>query len=315
MSDAPEVPPRSTIILDAYLEGLEYDRGLSQATIEAYRRDLEQLNVFLGLKNPVGRFSFLDADREALAGYLRFLNEQGKSPRTVTRVLSSIRGLFSYTVREGIRVDDPSRDLQGPKLPRPLPKVLSEKEIEALLASPDVSKPLGLRDRAMIELLYSTGIRVSEIVELGLSQLRGVGSRKIEHKEIDFLLIYGKGSKDRVVPVGQAAVDWLNPYLERARPKLLRGRHETIFVNRFGARLTRQGLWKILRGYARKVGMPTVSPHVLRHSFATHLLEHGADLRAVQMMLGHADISTTEIYTHIHEARLKSLYDDFHPRS
>jgi integrase/recombinase XerD len=189
---------------------------------------------------------------------------------------------------------------------RKLPRVLSETEVETLLAIPDPEQPLGLRDKAMLELLYATGMRVSELVELEVGQLR------FEH---GFILVRGKGDKERVIPVGEEAEAWLRRYLQQIRPMLSRGRHERVFVNRFGKPLSRQGFWKKLRDYCRQGGVEEISPHVLRHSFATHLLEHGADLRAVQMMLGHADISTTQIYTHIHAQRLRSLYDRFHPRS
>jgi integrase/recombinase XerD len=184
--------------------------------------------------------------------------------------------------------------------------VLSEAEVEALLAAPDVSTPLGLRDRAMLELIYATGLRVSELVGLQLPQLR---------LDAGFLVAFGKGSKERIVPVGEQAGHWVRRWLRDARPGLVEGRHQAVFVNFAGEPMTRMGFWKILKGHGLKVGIRTLSPHVLRHSFATHLLEHGADLRAVQAMLGHADISTTQIYTHIHQERLKTLYDRFHPRS
>jgi integrase/recombinase XerD len=184
--------------------------------------------------------------------------------------------------------------------------VLTETEVETLLAAPDPTQPLGLRDRAMLELLYATGLRVSELVELDLAQLR---------LDVGFLVAYGKGSKERVVPVGEQAEGWLRRYLAEVRPRLARGRHERVFVNHRGGGLSRQGMWKILRGYGAAAGIRRLTPHVLRHSFATHLLEHGADLRAVQLMLGHADISTTQIYTHVHAQRLRSLYDQHHPRA
>ncbi|HSG40155.1 MAG TPA: tyrosine recombinase, partial [Thermoanaerobaculia bacterium] len=219
-------------------------------------------------------------------------------------------------VQMGERKDNPSVNLLPPKLYKPLPKVLSEEEVEALLAAPDVSTPLGLRDRAMIELLYATGLRVSELVGLQLSHLRGIGQQEGHVRDLDFLAFYGKGNKERFVPVGEEAAAWTQRYLREVRPKLLEGRHETVFLNKSGEPLSRVGFWMILKKYGRKIALKAdISPHVLRHSFATHLLEHGADLRAVQSMLGHSDISTTQIYTHIHQTRLKSLYDRFHPRS
>jgi integrase/recombinase XerD len=289
-------------LLDAYLDSLELERGLSRNTIASYRRDLERLVSWLGEE----RVSLLEAQPEHLAAHQRSLRSQGLSPRSTARALASIRGLCRYLVETGARADNPAVHLTPPKLWRRLPKVLRESEVEALLAAPDVSKPLGVRDRTMIELLYATGVRVSELTGLDLGQLR---------LDLGFLLVFGKGSKERVVPVGEAAEEWLARYLGEVRAELARGRHEAVFVNARGGRLTRQGFWKILRAHGRAAGIAELSPHVLRHSFATHLLEHGADLRAVQAMLGHSDISTTQIYTHIHQQRLRQLYDRFHPRS
>ncbi|HEX2096053.1 MAG TPA: tyrosine recombinase, partial [Solirubrobacterales bacterium] len=246
---------------------------------------------------------------------LRALRRQGLAPRSVRRALSSIRGFYAHLVALGERGDDPAVNLLPPRLLAQLPKVLTEREVEALLAAPDLTQPRGLRDRAMIEILYASGLRVSELVGLKLGHLQGLAADRDGRRAIDFLLIPGKGAKERIVPIGEQAIGWLERYLRDVRPELLRGRHEVVFVNRFGDPMTRQGFWKVLRGYARAAGVRDVSPHVLRHSFATHLLEHGADLRAVQMMLGHADVSTTQIYTHIHSQRLKSLYDRHHPRA
>jgi integrase/recombinase XerD len=279
------------------------ERGLSQHTIAAYRRDLVRLGLELEkAKGP----DLLDADTARLAAHLRSLRRQGLSPRSTTRALASIRGFYRHLVELGERSDHPAANLLPPKIFKTLPKVLSEEDIQNLLAAPDTTTPLGLRDRAMIELLYATGLRASELTGLRLPQLR---------LEVGFLVAHGKGDKERVVPVGEEAEAWVGRYLLEIRPGLLRGRHDKVFVNRLGGPLSRQGFWKILRGYGQALGLRDVSPHVLRHSFATHLLEHGADLRAVQMMLGHADISTTQIYTHVHQERLRSLYDRFHPRS
>lgn len=277
----------------------------------AYRRDLERLGRELAERGE----DLLSADAAALAGHLRALRRQGLAPRSVRRALSSIRGFYAHLVAEGERGDDPAVNLLPPRLLSTLPKVLGEREVEALLAAPDVGQPRGLRDRAMIELLYASGLRVSELVGLKLGHLQGIAANRAGRREIDFLLVPGKGAKERIVPVGEQAVGWLERYLAEVRPSLVRGRHEVVFVNRLGDPMTRQGFWKILGGHAREIGLRDVSPHVLRHSFATHLLEHGADLRVVQMMLGHADISTTQIYTHIHQHRLKSLYDRHHPRA
>jgi len=311
--------------LRTYLDALSAERGLSRHTVAAYRADLERLGEGLARARTgaAGRQDLLSADAAALAAHLRELRRQGLAPRSISRALSALRGFYAHAVATGERADDPSLHLAPPRLWRPLPKVLSQGEVEALLAAPDLATPLGVRDRAMIELLYATGLRVSELVGLALPQLRGVSAAtpsaaaRAALTEIDFLVIFGKGSKERVVPVGEEAAAWLLRYLREVRPRLAAGeRHLTVFVNRSGAGMTRQGFWKILRGYAVAAGLGTApSPHVLRHSFATHLLEHGADLRSVQMMLGHADISTTQIYTHIHQQRLKSLYERFHPRA
>lgn len=309
-SDAEPAPPWRRVIR-RWLDTLAVERGLSHNTVEAYRRDLERLAEDLADHG----VELEAATAPELSAHLRRLRRRGLAPRTVRRALSSLRSFYAHLVTEGDRADDPAVNLLPPRLLQRLPKVLSEEKVEALLAAPDVGEPLGLRDRAMIELLYATGLRVSELVGLELAQLQGVGRNREGRREIDFLLIPGKGGKERVVPVGEQAVGWLERYLAEVRPALAQGRHEVVFVNRRGGGLTRQGFWKILKGYARELGLEGVSPHVLRHSFATHLLEHGADLRAVQMMLGHSDISTTEIYTHIHQARLKSLYEEFHPRA
>jgi integrase/recombinase XerD len=295
-------------VLKRYLEGLAVERGLAQNSIDAYRRDLERLARALDRPkaNPeaVG-LDLLSADAAAIAGHLRELRRQGLNPRSISRALSAIRGFYENLVESGERADNPAVNLLPPKLSRTLPKVLSEPQVESLLNAPDLSTPLGLRDRAMLELLYATGLRVSELVGLTLSQLR---------LDVGFLIAFGKGSKERVVQVGEQAEAWLHRYLKEVRPGLAH-RHETVFVNYSGEPMSRVGFWKNLAAYGVKTGVRDLSPHVLRHSFATHLLEHGADLRSVQMMLGHADISTTQIYTHIHQERLKSLYDRFHPRS
>ena len=289
-------------LLDAYLDALALERGLAKNTIEAYRRDLTQLASWLDRRGA----SLLAAKPEELADHLRERRKEGLAPRSSARALASIRGFFRHLVETGERPDNPAVNLTPPKLFRRLPKVLTERQVEDLIAVPDVSTTLGLRDRAMIELLYATGVRVSELTGLELSQLR---------LDVGFVLVFGKGSKERVVPVGETAEIWLQRYLAEVRPRLARGRHEGVFVNARGGRLTRQGFWKILSAHGRQAGVRELSPHVLRHSFATHLLEHGADLRAVQAMLGHSDISTTQIYTHIHQRRLRQLYDKFHPRS
>jgi integrase/recombinase XerD len=289
--------------LDRWLDALAVERGLAANSVAAYRRDLLRLEGDLGKRLAVDP---LVADTAALAAHVRWLRRAGLSPRSIRRALSACRGFYTHLVEEGERTDNPAETLSPPKRLQELPRVLSEADVEALLAAPDPGAPLGLRDKAMLELLYATGLRVSELVGLTLGQLR---------LDQGFLVALGKGSKERIVPVGEAAEGWVQGFLSQGRPQLARGRHQQVFLNHRGAPLTRQGFWKILQGHARRAGVRQVSPHVLRHSFATHLLEHGADLRAVQMMLGHADIATTQIYTHIHQARLRTLYDRFHPRA
>lgn len=291
--------------LDRWLDSLAVERGLSKNTLDAYRRDLERLADDLA-EHKAGAPS--TADRKTLAAHLRRLRQRGLSPRTIHRGLSSLRSFYAFLVAEGTRKDDPSIHLEAPRLAQPLPKVLSEDQVERILAAPDVSEVLGLRNKAMFEVLYATGLRVSELVGLTLHQLR---------LDQGFLLAFGKGSKERLVPVGETAELWARRWLEKGRPGLAEGRHDRVFVNHRGRPLSRRGFWGILRNAAVEAGVDPeqVSPHVLRHSFATHLLEHGADLRAVQMMLGHADVSTTQIYTHIHKARLQGIYDRYHPRS
>lgn len=302
---APKPPvPLWRRALDRYLESLTVERGLSENTVAGYRNDLSRLGEALAKKGGRDLLAALSAD---LSAHMRDLQRQGLSPRSSARALSALRGFYDHLVTTGERKDNPAVNLLPPKLYKPLPKVLSEDEVEALLAAPDVHTPLGLRDRAMLELLYATGLRVSELVGLTLPQLR---------LDVGFLVAFGKGSKERVVPVGEQAEHWVKRYLQDVRPELAKGRHPTVFVNYSGEPMSRVGFWGVIKKYGLQAGIRSaISPHVLRHSFATHLLEHGADLRAVQTMLGHTDISTTQIYTHIHQQRLKSLYDRYHPRS
>ena len=301
----PKEPTKDQIgrrLVGAYLDALEVERGLSPNTVDAYGSDLGRLMKFLEAQ----RVTVLAATSQHLSHHVRELRRNGLANRSIARNLVAIRRFFAFLHGIKERDDDPAVNLQPPKLGQYLPTVLSEEQVESLLGAPDLANPLGRRDRAMMELLYATGLRVSELVGLEMTQLR---------LDSGFLIAYGKGSKERVVPVGESAEEWLDDYLGMVRPQLLREAHDTVFVNARGSALTRQGFWKNLRKHGLSVGIEGLSPHVLRHSFATHLLEHGADLRSVQMMLGHADVSTTQIYTHIHQHRLKGLYDDFHPRA
>jgi integrase/recombinase XerD len=291
--------------VDAYLSHLAVERRLSANTVESYGRDLSQLSAAAAaLERPVEML-----DRRALEQFVRQLMGEGRSPRSVARAVACFRGFYRYLVVSGHRQDNPASDVQAPRAWKTLPKFLSMDEVDRLIGTPDTQEPRGLRDRALIELLYATGLRVSEMVSLRQQDL---------NLESGYLTCTGKGRKQRLVPIGDEASAWLTRYIQEGRPALLKRRSSSrLFVNaRGGSSLTRVGLWKILKEHGKRAGLSrTLSPHVLRHSFATHLLERGADLRAIQMMLGHSDLSTTQIYTHILDARLRSVYDKFHPRN
>lgn len=286
-----------------YLAHLALERNLSPRTRDAYGRDLRQFAAWLEAEKLA-----LDAvDRPAVRGYLGSRRDAGLSARSAARALSTIRSFYRFLVRTGALTQDPTADLKSPSLWRTVPHALSSEEIEALLAAPDIDHNLGLRDRAMLETLYATGLRVSELVSLTVDRVR---------LDPGFVRVIGKGRKERLVPLGGAAAEWIERYQLRARPELDRHRARELFLNHRGQPMTRQGFWKILRRYGRLAGIRSqLSPHVLRHSFATHLVENGADLRAVQMMLGHASIATTEIYTHVSRARARRVYDRSHPRA
>ncbi len=288
---------------ERYLEHLAVERGLSRNTLDAYARDLAMLAASLG-----GRIEAHRASTDDLLRCLRRQRAEGRSSRSIARWLVAVRGFFAFAVAEGAIGSNPAENLEAPRAWRSLPRVLTFTEVEALLASPDCGTPRGARDAAMLEVLYATGLRVSELVSLKLNDL---------HLDAGYLRCLGKGSKERIVPLGGEAQAAVHRYLAEARPKLLGGRRsDGLFVSSRGACMTRQAFWKNLKVYGAKAGIgKTFSPHTLRHSFATHLLENGADLRAVQVMLGHADISTTQIYTHVNRERLRRLYEDFHPRA
>ncbi len=292
-------------LLDAYLTHLRVERRLADHTLESYSRDLQRLGAFAAdLKKPLPGL-----DRHDLERFVDGLMNEGLSPRSVARMVAAVRGFFRFGVLTQQLSTNPSDDLQAPRAWPGLPKFLGLEEVELLIRQPDVSTPRGLRDRALIEVLYATGLRVSELIRLRASDL---------NLEAGYLSTMGKGNKQRIVPIGEQASEWLLRYIREARPALIGKRSSPwLFVNaKRGTSLTRVGFWKILKRYGQQAGLPrTLSPHVLRHSFATHLLEHGADLRSIQMMLGHADLSTTQIYTHVLEARLRSVYDRFHPRA
>lgn len=287
-----------------YLEALRTERGASPNTVSAYRRDLSGFTRFLGRRRlEIGR-----AGAEQVARYLLALHQQGLGPRSVARHLSALRGLYRFLVREGSIGLDPTEHLEAPRPPRRLPRTLSPKEAAALVESPPTDDPLGVRDRALLELLYATGMRASECLALRIEDVNLTAG---------YAVCTGKGDRQRLVPVGAQALHWVRAYLKTARPALARRTDPgTLFVNRAGRPLSRQGLWGIIKKAARRAGVrAAVSPHTLRHSFASHLLERGADLRSIQAMLGHADISTTQIYTHLPATVVLDMYRRFHPRA
>ena len=290
-------------ILESFLDALWIERGLTTATLSAYRSDLTALGVWLRAR---GR-TLVSAGREDLLAYLAERVGQGMKARSSARLLSSVRRLYRYLLLTGGVDVDPSYGIESPKLGRPLPKSLTEIEVEALFAAPDTGRPLGVRDRAMLELMYASGLRVSELVALALPRIN-LGQGVVR--------VLGKGGKERLVPLGEEALAWVERYLHEARPTLLGGRtHEALFVTQRGEGMTRQAFWYLIKRYAAAAGIRVpLSPHTLRHAFATHLLNHGADLRVLQLLLGHSDLSTTQIYTHVARERLKSLHARHHPR-
>ncbi|MES9853442.1 MAG: site-specific tyrosine recombinase XerD [Candidatus Thiodiazotropha sp. LLP2] len=290
--------------IESFADAVWMERGLSQNTLSAYQSDLRKIATWL--HDQKGR-SLLNAQREDLQNYLATLSKQGVKPRSSARMLSCLRQFYQYCLREGSLEIDPSVQISAPKLGRPLPKSLSEAEVESLLAAPQLEDPEGMRDRTMFEVLYATGLRVSELVELRPEQVsltQGV------------VRVIGKGGKERLVPLGDEAQGWLERFLSGARSALLGARVcSHLFPTRRGQGMTRQAFWYRIKKHAMTAGInQTVSPHTLRHAFATHLLNHGADLRVVQLLLGHSDLSTTQIYTHVARERLKSLHAKHHPR-
>ena len=292
--------------VDAYLAHLTVERRLAANSIASYSRDLILLREFAaGSSTPLERLT-----RQRLEEFVRQLMSEGRSPRSVARAIACYRGFYRFLVIEKRIEVSPADDLRAPRAWKSLPRHLSVEEVDRLLAQPDVTNARGLRDRALIELLYATGLRVSELISLRAGDI---------DLKASYLTCTGKGGKQRIVPLGDEAATWVSRYLRDARPVLV-GRRSSprLFVNARGGGpgLTRVGFWKILKGYGRRAGVrATLSPHTLRHSFATHLLERGADLRAIQMMLGHADLSTTQIYTHVLQQRMRAVYDRFHPRT
>ena len=290
-------------LLRQFIDSLWLERGLSPHTRNAYLTDLRGFALWLASRGS----SLRQAGREAILDHLGWRLQQGYQARSTARLLSALRTFYRYLLRERLIDEDPTLQVELPQLGKPLPKSLSEAEVEALLAAPDIAEPLGLRDRAMLEVLYACGLRVSELVALSLEQInlrQGV------------LRVLGKGSKERLVPLGEEALIWLQRYQAEARGLLLAGRPSSVlFPSQRGEQMTRQTFWHRIKLHARHAGiLKPLSPHTLRHAFATHLLNHGADLRVVQLLLGHSDLSTTQIYTHVAKARLQALHAAHHPR-
>jgi len=294
---------RLNLIIDAYLDSMWMEKGLSENTLSSYRQDLRSYGRWL---ESIGLF-IETARQEDILGYLGYRLDQGRAARSTARSLSCIKGFYQHCLREGKIDVDPSLLVDSPKLGRPLPKSLSEEEVERLLETPDTEDPLGLRDRAMLELIYACGLRVSELVSLEIAQLsltQGV------------VRVLGKGGKERLVPVGEEALSWLEQYLKEGRGELIPdGLDGVLFPSRRGQKMTRQTFWHRIKRHALKAGIDKpLSPHTMRHAFATHLINHGADLRVVQLLLGHSDLSTTQIYTHVARERMKQLHEKHHPR-
>ncbi len=293
-------------LIDQFLDAQWMERGLSRNTLAAYGNDLARFGEWLAAREPATTLETVaHAD---LQDYVAWRHAQGFSRRSTARMLSTLRGFYRYLLREKRIDSDPTALIELPRLGRALPGSLSEKEVEALLAAPDVDSVNGLRDRTMLEVLYATGLRVSELVKLQLAQLNLTQG---------WVKVRGKGNRERLVPLGEEALDWLERYLATARVDLLRGRDcEAVFPSNRGRAMTRQAFWQIIKRHARQAGIATaISPHTLRHAFATHLVNHGADLRVVQMLLGHSSLSTTQIYTHVARARLQRFHARHHPRA
>ena len=296
--------PADQALIDAFLDALWLEKGLSENTLKSYRHDLEKLGDWVSDQGT----TLLTLRRADMNTYLSYRMQRGLKARSTARCLSCVRAFYRYLLRENKIDVDPTLQVENPKLGRPLPDTLTEADVEKLLAAPDTSSPIGMRDRTMLEVLYACGLRVSELTNLKMSEInlrQGV------------VRIVGKGSKERLVPLGEEAISWLNRYLQEARNELLKKNlaQDTVFPSNRGLVMTRQTFWHRLKEHARHAGITKkLSPHTLRHAFATHLLNHGADLRVVQLLLGHSDLSTTQIYTHIAQHRMKELHQEHHPR-
>lgn len=295
---------QSIIEIDQFIDTIWSEKGLSKLTLEAYHRDLKLFSTWLDAEG----FYIKEASHSSILKYLAYRVEKKSTARTNARLLSTLKQFYRYLVRTGQRHDNPTQLISAPKINKLLPDSLSEKETENLLQAPDVQTHFGLRDRCMLELMYSSGLRVSELVSLESNQV---------NRNLGLIRLSGKGNKERVIPVGEEALYWLEKYIKDSRPLLIRDSNMTdaLFISSRGKGITRQAFWQHIKKYLLIAGIKnTYSPHSLRHAFATHLLNHGADLRTVQMLLGHSDLSTTQIYTHIAQARLQALHEKHHPR-
>lgn len=301
------VSEQNAAILDEFFDALWLEDGLSRNTLQSYRNDLQLFADWLGKQSLKNRESLIDATHSDLLEFLASRVSAKVKASTTSRELSSMKRFYRYLLRQGKISTDPSLNIETPKLLRNLPESLTEAEVELLLNAPDLNSSLGLRDRAMMEVLYASGLRVSELINLKYSQVS---------QDMGVVRVMGKGRKERLTPLGEESLDWLSRYTRQSRPQLLQGIvTDTVFVTSRGGAMTRQAFWYLIKRHAQTVGIKKhLSPHTLRHAFATHLLNHGADLRVVQLLLGHADISTTQIYTHIASERLKLLHSKHHPR-
>ncbi len=295
----------NTDLLDEFCDNLWLEDGLSRNTLESYRRDLHKFSAWLEMQRGASLLQTTHADIQGFLAHL--VSEQKAKATSTSRTISSLKRLFRYLLRQNKVDADPTLQIATPKLPRSLPKSLTEQDVKQLLNAPDVDTPLGMRDRTMFEVLYATGLRVSELVTLRIAQVS---------MDMGVVRVMGKGSKERLVPLGEEALDWLRRYMAEGRTVLLAGKvSDALFVTARASAMTRQMFWYLIKRHAKHGGLnKSLSPHTLRHAFATHLLNHGADLRVVQLLLGHADISTTQIYTHVARERLKQLHAKHHPR-
>lgn len=292
-------------IIEEYLNFIQIEKGLSNNTIGAYRRDLKKYKDYLE-DNKISHIDFID--RQIIQECLGHLIDMGHSSKSLARFISTIRSFHQFALREKYAAKDPTVLIETPKYEKKLPDVLEIDEVIALLETPDLTKNNGYRDRTMLELLYATGMRVTEIIQLDVEDVNLM---------MGFVRVFGKGNKERIVPLGDTVIEYLTTYIETVRPQLLKQTTtQALFLNMHGKSLSRQGIWKIIKQYGLKANInKTLTPHTLRHSFATHLLENGADLRAVQEMLGHSDISTTQLYTHVSKSQIRKMYTQFHPRA